>query len=82
MTTFHAVCYFCLQAANDFDEDVLLKWSLHPTVGPRMMSGDWLNELALPQELKELYAAAQAPDFMAAMNFDIQQQQQQQQQQQ
>jgi hypothetical protein len=27
MTTFHAVCYFCLQAANNFDEDVLLKWS-------------------------------------------------------
>jgi hypothetical protein len=72
-------CSFCMQAANDFDEEVLLKWSLHPTVGPRMMSGNWLNELALPQELKELYAAAQVPDFMAALNFDIQQQQQQQQ---
>ncbi|KAF6261332.1 hypothetical protein COO60DRAFT_794085 [Scenedesmus sp. NREL 46B-D3] len=67
-------------AANDFDEDVLLKWSLHPTVGQRMTSGNWLNEVALPQQLKELYAQAQVPDFMSALNFDIQQQQQQQQQ--
>jgi hypothetical protein len=65
----------CLQAANDFNEDVLLKWSLHPTVGPRMMSGSWVNELVLPDELKALYAQAQAPEFMAALNFDIQQQQ-------
>jgi hypothetical protein len=68
----------CLQAANDFDEDVLLKWSLHPTVGQRLMSGNWLNELALPEELKALYAQAQVPEFMAALNFDVQQQQQQQ----
>uniref|UniRef100_A0A383WJV9 Uncharacterized protein n=1 Tax=Tetradesmus obliquus TaxID=3088 RepID=A0A383WJV9_TETOB len=62
-------------AAADFDEDVLLKWSLHPTVGQRLMSGAWLSELALPEELKALYAQAQVPEFMAALNFDIQQQQ-------
>jgi hypothetical protein len=33
-----------------------------------------LNELLLTDELKALYAQAQAPEFMAALNFDIQQQ--------
>ena len=34
------------------------RWSFHPTVGPKLASGDWYDAKALPDLLGQLYAQA------------------------
>ena len=54
-------------------EDVFIKWSLHPTVGPKLMSGEWYQEQQLPAMLQTLYKEAQVPvsglDELFKFNF-------------
>ena len=56
--------------ASGYSGDVLLKWSLHPGVGPKLTTGRWLDGLSLPQQLRELYEQAAVPGFMATLDFD------------
>lgn len=37
------------------------RWSLHPVIGPRLVSGDWVDESALPDLLAGLFRQAQQP---------------------
>ena len=56
-------------------EDVLIKWSMHPVVGPRLIEeGGLVGAAALPEMMRELYRQAQEPlegfDFAAADDGD------------
>ncbi|KAI8465822.1 MAG: hypothetical protein J3K34DRAFT_525068 [Monoraphidium minutum] len=44
-----------------YSQDVLIKWSFHPTVGPRLASGEWYDEAGLPDLLQQIFAEAQQP---------------------
>lgn len=46
-------------AGSGFSEETLLKWSLHPVVGPRLRSGRLMDERSLPPELRAMVDAAQ-----------------------
>ncbi|KAF8071299.1 hypothetical protein HT031_001382 [Scenedesmus sp. PABB004] len=57
--------------ASGHAEDTVLRWSLHPRLGPRLLSGELLDAGALPPELAELYAEASVPGFMASLDFEL-----------
>lgn len=59
--------------ANNYSEDVLLKWSLHPEVSQKLMQGNWFDDSGMSDSIKKLYQQAQMPGFMAGLNFDLQQ---------
>jgi hypothetical protein len=47
---------------------VVARWSMHPVIGPRLISGEWYNEDALPAALQVLYREAQVP--MEGVDFE------------
>lgn len=60
--------------ANNYSEDVLLKWSLHPVISQKIMQGNWFDESEMSNTIRKLYQQAQVPGFMAGLNFEVRQQ--------
>eukprot|EP00877_Chromochloris_zofingiensis_P000536 jgi/Chrzof1/10483/Cz05g00080.t1 len=52
-----------------YSQDILIKWSLHPIVGPKLMSGKWMEDNQLPDVLQQLYRHAQLPWEGVDFNF-------------
>ncbi len=46
---------------TQYSQDTLIKWSLHPKVGPKLMTGEWVRERQLPEALQLLYKLAMQP---------------------
>ena len=53
--------------ASPEPRQVVLKWALHPTIGPKLKGNAWLEKLGLQQPLAGVYSRLRALEYAAQL---------------
>jgi hypothetical protein len=61
------VWFLAEMEASPEPRQVVLKWALHPTVGPKLKGHAWLEKLGLQQPLAGVYSRLRALEYAAQL---------------